>query len=261
MKSREISAQQPGPIKEFKVEEGQEVPEKTLLALIDDSQAQMSKKIASWKLKAAEEDARNEVSVKYAEKGKEIAELEYQMNLDTNKVHPGTVSRLEVKKSEFKVQEQTLAIEEAWHKLTVAKVTADERRAELEAADLEIRRHEIRSPCFGRIEKRNKEVGEWVKPGDPVLQILPIDPVYVEGHMDAQQLTPADVEGRPVRVTVLVKKRPEVLEVFEGTVVFAELKIVSGRSVVKAEVRNRKQNGQWILRDGMEASMVMDLRR
>ena len=57
MQTIEISAEEAGRIKEFKVQEGQEVSEKTLLALIDDSQSQMAKKIAFYKLKAAEKDA------------------------------------------------------------------------------------------------------------------------------------------------------------------------------------------------------------
>ncbi len=157
------------------------------------------------------------------------------------------------------MEEQALAIEEAQHKLSVAKTTAEERRAELDAADLEIRRREVRSPCSGRIERRHRETGEWVKPGDPVFQILQTDPVVVQGNMDAVRLTPADVVGRPVRVTVTIKGRTEV---FEGTITFAGFKVdPTGRSIVKAEVRNRKQDGQWILRDGVEASMVIDLKK
>jgi multidrug resistance efflux pump len=259
MQTTEIPAEESGRIKEFKVQEGQEVSEKTLLALIDDSQSQMAKRIAFYKLKAAEKDAENDVSVRYATKGKEIAEIEWQQGKDTNRLYKGAVTEFEIRRLEFKVQEQTLGIEEAQHKLGVARVTADEKRAELDATDLDIRRREIRSPCFGRVEKRHREVGEWVKPGDPVLQILQTDLVDVQGNMDASRLNAADVEGRPVRVTVSVKGRPEV---FEGKVVFAALKVdPSGRSVVKAKVKNRKLNGQWLLCDGVEAHMVMDLNR
>ena len=109
------------------------------------------------------------------------------------------------------------------------------------------------------MEKRYREVGEWLKPGDPVLQILKTNVVYVQGYMDARRLAPRDVEGRAVTVTVPV---PRGDVVFDGTVVFASFKIDSrGRSLVKAEVKNRRNNDHWILRDGMDAVMKIDLKR
>jgi multidrug resistance efflux pump len=259
VKSIDVPSQEAGQIKEFKVEEGQEVSERTLLAMIDESQAKMAQKVAKSKLAAAEEDAGNDVSVRYARKGLQIADVDYQQDLEVEKTKTGAITDYQIRHDFFKVEEAKLGIEEAEHKRGVAVLMADVRRAELEAADLDVRRREIRSPCNGRVEKRYREVGEWLRPGDPVLQILKTDVVYVQGYMDASRLTPADVEGRPVTVTVPVP-RGEV--VFDGTVVFASFKIDSRRrSLVKAEVKNRKNNDHWILRDGMDAAMVIDLKR
>ena len=71
--------------------------------------------------------------------------------------------------------------------------------------------------------------------------------------MDAIRLTPADVEGRPVRVTVESRAPAESRgdDRFDGTVIFAGYQEVEtgGKVLVKAEVENRRRsNGHWILR-------------
>ncbi len=263
LKTIEVSAQEPGQIKEFKVQEGQEVYDKTLLAMLDDSQAQMAKKAAFHKLQAAEKDAASDVAVRYSQKGFDLAEIEYKQGKETRDYDQRAVTLYEIRRLWFKVEEAKLSIEQEEHKLALAAITADVRRAELEAAEVDIRRREIRSSCVGRVEKRHREAGEWVKPGDPILQILKTDVVEVQGSMDATRLAPADVEGRPVTVIVEVPRgRQIVKETFDGTVIFAGYTIDSLRkSVVKAEVKNRKNNGHWILRDGMKAEMQIDLNR
>jgi len=259
LKTTPLSSQEMGSIKEFKVEEGQEVSERALLALIDDSQAKAAQKVARYRLDAAKEDAGNDVSVRYARKGLQVAKEDEAQGLAVQRTRTGAITTYELNHLRFKVEEAELGIEEAQHKLDIAVITRDVRGAELEAADLDVKRREIRSPCNGRLEKRHKVVGEWVKPGDLVLEILETEVAYVQGYMDARRLTPADVEGRPVTVTVPV---PRGQVVFNGTVVFASFKIDSrGLSLLKAEVKNRKNNDHWILRDGMDAAMVIDLKR
>ena len=262
LKTIEVSAQEPGQIKEFKVQEGQEVYEKTLLAMLDDGQAQMAKKAAFSKLQAAEKDAASDVAVRYSRKGLDLAEIEYKQGKETRDYDQRAVTLYEIRRLWFKVQEAKLSIEQEEHKLALAAITADVRRAELEAAELDVRRREIRSTCVGRVEKRHREAGEWVKPGDYVLQILKTDVAEVRGSMDATRFAPADVEGRPVTVIVEVPRGRQIIkETFDDTVIFAGYKIEGGRFVVKAEVKNRKNNGHWILRDVMKAEMQIDLKR
>jgi multidrug resistance efflux pump len=263
LKSVKVPAEEAGRLKEFKVREGQEVYEKTLLAMLDDSQAQAAKKAANYKLQAAEKDAASDVAVRYSKKGLDLANIEYQQGKETRDYDQRAVTLYELRRLWFKVEEAKLSIEQEEHKLALAALTADVRRAELESADLDVRRREIRSPCVGRVEKRYCEAGEWLKPGDPVLQILKTDVAEVQGRMDATRLAPADVEGRPVTVTVDVPRGGKIVkETFTGTVTSAGYTIeAGGKSVIKAEVKNRKNGGHWILRDGIKADMVIDLKR
>jgi multidrug resistance efflux pump len=263
LKSVKVPADEMGRVKEFKVQEGQEVYENALLATLDDRQAQVARKAAYYKAQAAEKDAASDVGVRFARKALDLAELEWEQAVETRKLNPGAVTLFELRRYRFEVEKASLSVEQEEHKLGLAAITADVRRAELESAELDIRRREIRSPCVGRVEKRYCEAGEWVKPGDPVLQVLKTDVAEVQGRMDATRLAPADVEGRPVTVTVEVPRGGRIVqETFNGTVTSAGYTIEpGGKSVVKAEVKNRKNAGHWILRDGMKAEMKIDLSR
>ncbi|MGQ9575612.1 MAG: HlyD family secretion protein [Thermoguttaceae bacterium] len=254
--SVEVPAQEAGLLKQILVREGQEVNEGDLLAQIDDTQAKAAKEVADYRLKAAEKEAGNDVSVRYAQAGFMVAETEYQQILDTLKRFERAVTAFERNRAWFKREEGRLGVEDAQHKLAIAAISKDVRAAEARAAAEDVQRRKIKSPTKGRVEKRHREPGEWVKPGDPVVQILRLDKVRVEGFMDATRLSPADVENRPVSVSVRVPGGQ--IEQFTGRVVFASYHInTKGQSVVRAEVENRNHAGQWILRPGMEAEMVI----
>ena len=70
---------------------------------------------------------------------------------------------------------------------------------------------------------------------------------------------PADLRGKRVGVrTQLARGRSMD---FRGTVVFVDPVLrAKGKFLVRAEVQNKKANGFWVLRPGMEAEMVIDVR-
>ncbi len=249
-----VPTQEAGMIKEMKVQEGQDVAKDELLAQIDDSQILMAKKVADKKLEAANAEAKNRVNVRYAEASQKVAKAEFDQAQDTNKRAERAVTVYELRRLQLKVNETDLHIEQASHELAIAGLTADVRGAEAEAAALDVQRRQIKAPVAGRVEKRFREEGEWVKPGDPVVKILQMDRLYVEGCVDARFLTPADVEDRPVIVTI---RGPRGQETFEGQIRFVSYEILQGpKFQVKAVVENRKKNGHWILQPGMYGEMI-----
>ena len=67
------------------------------------------------------------------------------------------------------------------------------------------------------------------------------------------------VSGRPVTVEVELADGRKVR--LSGQVVFVSPLIRAGNIYrVRAEVENRKENDQWLLRPGMAATMTIDLR-
>jgi hypothetical protein len=78
----------------------------------------------------------------------------------------------------------------------------------------------------------------------------------IEGFVHSSQYDPNEIVGRPVTVTVELARGRRV--VVEGKVVYASPLVEAGGDYrVWAEVKNRKVGGQWQLRPGLDASMLI----
>ncbi len=152
-----------------------------------------------------------------------------------------------------------LAIEQAKKQHFVDGFTTDAKQAEVELADESVRRRQINAPIDGVVQRIYAHLGEWVKPGDSVVRLMRMDRLRVEGYLDKDQYSPGEVAGRPVNVQVVLANGRK--EQFKGKVVFVDPEIQGEHDYkVRAEVDNRKDNGQWLLRPGMPANMTIQLR-
>jgi hypothetical protein len=90
--------------------------------------------------------------------------------------------------------------------------------------------------------------------------MIRLDRLSVQHRADSRAYNPADLADRPVTVQVTLPggRNAE----FQGKIIFVESEIgVADSSFwVRAEVENRKENGQWVLRPGMEANMLVKIK-
>ena len=76
-----------------------------------------------------------------------------------------------------------------------------QKKAEVERLDVMIRKSEIRSPLAdGVVAKRYVEVGQWLKQGDPIADVVLLDPVFVRANVP-EYVIPKIKKGDPARVT------------------------------------------------------------
>ena len=259
----DIPAEEAGLLKNIHFRENQEVKKGEVIAQIDARQAVAAQQAAAAKVAVAVEEARSDVEIRHAEAAIQVSIEEHNEVEEACRRTAGAFSPFERRRKQFEVVRAKLQKEKATQDLEVAALKVDAQKADLAAMDLEVERRKIRSPLAGLVNRRYREDGEWVKPGDPVLQVLPMETVRVQGDLD-KRLGPEDVDGQPVTVSVSLPGRPpEQREVFKGVVIFPDPEINSGgKWVVKAEVKNRRQpNGYWILRPGMAVEMTIEPRR
>ena len=112
-------------------------------------------------------------------------------------------------------------------------------------------RRRIHSPLSGIIAERLKNEGEWVEAGEPVLRVIRMDRLAVEGYVDADLINQTS-RGRAVSVRATV--RGETVTV-EGRITYVSPEIDSAKKDVqiKAEV----DNPNLILRPGQPVEMVV----
>ncbi len=259
----DVPAEEAGVLEELAVVEGQQVAEGTLLGRIDDAQSIKLRDVAKFKLDAAQKEAGNDINVRYARSTRDVADAELQQAVDANLRAPNTVTRAEMRRLALEIRKSELGIEQAEHEQAIAGMTVGIRRAELDVEEESVLRRQLLAPIKGVVEKRYVEKGEWLKPGDPVVQIVRMDRLRIETFLDATNLTPSQVDKQPVAVKVRLPGPRDV--VFEGQVVFVSQRVMIGpKFQIRAEVINVDEpagSGQWLLRPGLNAEMTIVLKK
>ena len=147
----------------------------------------------------------------------------------------------------MKVLEATLGSEKAKLEKRIAETGVDEAAGRGRGGRRRSDRHQIRSPLNGMIVKVHRHAGEWVQPGDPVLHVIRIDHLWVEGFAKAAKHSPNALR-RTARVEVLVTpgRRPAAMTV-PGKVIFVDPDHPGGRPVPgprrSAKHRRRRRLG------------------
>lgn len=254
-----VAAEEAGLLVELTAKEGLQVRQGDLLAQINDSQPKLQKKLALIEQQAAQEQADNDINIRYAKAASLVAEAEYEQAIEANEKVSGTFPTSEVRRLKLAWHRAYLQIEQSKLEMRLAHLTASAREAQVEVADDTTHRRQIRSPIDGQVVSLGKQQGEWVNPGDPVLRIVRFDTLRIEGFVDSAELDPGEVAGRSVTVQVtLARGRTATLA---GTIVYCSPLVQAGGEYrVWAEVTNRMENGFWLLRPGMIAEMTIHVR-
>jgi membrane fusion protein (multidrug efflux system) len=76
-----------------------------------------------------------------------------------------------------------------------------EKQSELNRLKLMIAKSQVRAPFDGFVARRYVEVGQWIKQGDPVADLVQLDPLYVRAAVP-ESSAPRIAAGQEVRVTI-----------------------------------------------------------
>jgi multidrug resistance efflux pump len=254
----QVPAREAGALIAVNVTEGQHVTQGQLLAQIDDQQPKLDKLAAELERDAALAKAQDDIEVRYSEAAFAVAGAELERALAIERKSPGGVTQQEIQKLQLAKQRDQLQIERSKLEMRVAKMNADVHQASVKSADNAVGRRQIVSPLGGLVVTLFHEQGEWVAAGEPVLQVVRIDRLRVEGFLNATEIGPEEVAGRPVAVDVNVAGGRTAR--FTGKIVFISPLVQAGDKYrVRAEVENRTESGTPLLRPGMTATMTIAL--
>jgi RND family efflux transporter MFP subunit len=253
-----LAAKEPGVIVHLAVEEGAQVRSGEEIGKIDDSEPQIQKEAAKYAYNAAKKAAEDDVEIRFQKAAADVAEAEHQRILEANRQAKGAISESDVRKAKLEHTKALLGIEKTAHDQELAKFEMYTKAAEYKAAELAIKRRVLVAPFDGEVVTLYRKQDEWVSPGDPVLRLVRLDTMNVEGFVDQKLYDPHEVRDCEVTVEVeMARGRKETLK--------GRIKAVSplidhrGMYAVRAEVPNRQQDGRWLLRDGLTATMTIHL--
>ena len=236
-----LSAERPGILGSLDVVEGDQVKEGRLLAKIKDDVPVATLAIAS-------KEAESDVDIRFSEKAYDVAKVEWEKAEEANRRQKNTVPEVEVRRAKLAADKAQLEIEKARHIHEVNGLKQQE-------AEVQVKTCRIEAPFDGFVTKVYLSRGAPVRQGDPVVELLDISRLKIEGFVplaQAIQLKP----GLPVQIAVSVKlegtARNQLGEV-TGTLMFVDRRVNTADNKVRiwAEVRNPPG---W-LRAGLQAEM------
>jgi multidrug efflux pump subunit AcrA (membrane-fusion protein) len=255
-----IPARDAGAVVKLWVKGAEIVPANVILGAIDDRDTLAKMRIAQGELDAATAQYNSKAEIEAAKKGYEVANSEWESAKELRNNRPGAISLQELRRAEFQKDRAWAQIQVAETDNLVAGLTAKMKQAQLDATAIELGKKKIVSPIQGQIVEVYKHEGEWVQPGDPVLRLVRLDRVRVEGFVYAAEASPTDVEGKPANVKVYLPGNKETT--LTGRVDFVSPLIEgSGRNRqyrVWAEVDNPVVDGHFIVQPGASAELQID---
>lgn len=138
-------------------------------------------------------------------------------------------------------------------KKSVSRADYDQARANLESAEAQvaskralIRKKKIRAPFSGFLGIREVNVGEYLAPGDRIVPLQSLDPIYADYALPEQHVAEL-YEGQTV--ALLVRAYPE--RIFQGIISAINPGVDPGTRNVR--VRATLDNPNYLLRPGMFA--------
>ena len=230
--------------------EGESVAVGDLLAQIDDEQPRAAADVAQAKLRVAEKESTDNINIRYAQAAAAVAEVSYRKGMAANEKIPGTVPEMEINERHLKWIEMQLSTEKAQKEMDIATLQVAVATAELKAAQINSKRRRIASPLNAVVVELSRHENEWVQQGDPLMRLVRVDLLRVEGFLKATDYSQLDVRnGQPVQVVVTLPHDRH--ETFTGKIVYVKPIVEGGSFLVRAEVENRRQNGVWVLIPGL----------
>jgi macrolide-specific efflux system membrane fusion protein len=252
----QVPAKEGGQLTKIHVKDGDQVTKDQLLAQIDDAHSQMEYRAAERKYVAAKVLSENDINVQYSEAAADVAAAQVLTGEEANRRVRGSVTEAQMREWRLMHRKFLLEIKQARFKMQTDSMEAEVRKAEMDAAQENIDRRQIKAPLGGVVVDLKHHEGEWLQPGDTVLRILRVDRLRIEGFLKASEYDPAELANRPVTVTVTLAHGRQ--EKFQGKVIFVNPTVEAGGEFrVRVEVLNRKENDFWLLRPGQTAEMTI----
>lgn len=250
----DISAPASGLISELTIEEGNHVVNGDVMVNLDQRIAKAEYEVAIQESIAAKKQADDNSNILYANKVSEVANAEYENYLEL--FRKGSTAAAELRRKKLEAEKSKLSIRVAELEQAKNIASALVTNEKVKAAEVQLALRKITAPFDGEVAHVFLKQHAWAKEGDKILTLVAMEELRVEGNASEglEVVAPHELLGAPVTIEVIVAKdKPPVI--VESTIGFVSPVQTAQDVKVSAKVKNQMVNGQWILREGMRATM------
>ncbi len=247
----EVPATASGPLRAVNVTQGSIIAADQVLASIVDDDARFRLEEAEIDLEIIHAQTESRVDIEFAEKSRQVAEVDFRRAEESNRAYAGVVSDREMDRLELLVQKSEAELEKIQFEKTIMLMQKRLKQVTVKQHRVELTRHEIKSGVSGQIVEINKRRGEWVNVADPVFKIVRLDRLRVEEYLPATVAT-SSLVGAPATIDSSQMGDSEAGNQ-PGQVVFVSPNIDPLNSMVMVWIEF--QNPQLKLRPGMKGQV------
>lgn len=209
-----------------------------------------------------EELAQAKARLEAARDASEFSESRFRRTQELDRQNAIASEQLDSAKSEAFAARQELIAATAFHTLvtagprkekmaqTLAKV--DQQQQEISRLETQLRHHTIRAPFEGDVVRKLAEVGQWLNRGEPVAEIIELDPIDIIVHVPETLVTQIETgDTVPLEFDAL----PDEANSFRGTIhgIVSSADQRSRTFPVRIRLANPTHGDAYLLRDGMHA--------
>lgn len=253
----EVPAEKPGILTALTGQEGAYLEAGAPIAAIDEEQAALQHETAQAEADAARAKADNPLEIEYAVATHRTAEAEYKISLNANLKQPNSVSAVELERLRLAMDQARIKIGVTEFDQGLKGIEARGFDAKARLTAVEVKQRQILAPLAGEIVEVFYRPGEWVEPGKPIVRLVRLDRLRVEGFVKFSDHTPGTIHGRGVQAVVETAGGKR--ETFPGRVTFVSPLVQPGGEYrIWAEVDNRRVGEHWLLRPGLEAELTIE---
>ena len=200
-----LKAQTEGTIVEILAENTQQVQQGQVLVRLDGARAQIDFEQAQAELgvtvrdlvalKSRVETLQQRIKARQAA----LNQVRHDLQRFASAAREGAVSEQQVQNAQDKIRELGAAIKEAEAEKTGVEAqvqgvdiehhpSVEKAKSRVRRTFLEYRRRNVLAPVSGYVAKRRAQIGDAVKPGAPLLVIVPLDDLWIEANFLENQI-------------------------------------------------------------------------
>ncbi|MDR2171041.1 MAG: HlyD family efflux transporter periplasmic adaptor subunit [Planctomycetaceae bacterium] len=233
------------------ITEGINIKKGQLLGNFDDRILQNQLRIDEAQLNVAIAAEKKITEIEFAARSVQIAITKLNILKEANSRHAGTIPAVEILLAQHEVLQAEANLELS--KYTIEHERKEEtnvKRQTIEATKTNIKIRQLTAPIDGIITKIERSEGEYVKEGEPILEITQLDTLRAVCKVEATYCSPNQLKNN--NVTINVKKINGNAETFNGKIVFVNPKIISmsNQYDIFIEIKNQKEGDNWKLIPG-----------
>ncbi|MDP1562774.1 MAG: HlyD family efflux transporter periplasmic adaptor subunit [Pirellulaceae bacterium] len=251
----QLPARESGVLGQLIAKEGQLVTGGSMIAKVDDSQADTELESSKRRLEASQLKVSSDIAIQYASAAKETAEKTFKR--EEGLFRKGASTEMKRDEAYLASVQADLQLKKANHDFQVDQKAVKLEEIQVTKAQQLLDRHAIIAPWTGVVTKTLKRESEWVNAGDPILELVQMDRIWIEGSLDPSVIHPYQVSDKAAVVTLNLPGGEKVA--FDGRITFVDTQVIGDKYKVRAEVLNRQIENHWLLVPGMYVSMEIIL--